>query len=334
MKINIKDLELLRNGGFNLSQRAISGVLLSAFFVGIGMFYAFRSDKDAPDAFNSDAVSSLADHINNFPTDISINDNYEIIEPYHQEDPINVSLEQINSLNIIINDCNCSDEFISNVCAELEKDGINFSLAKECKNIDVDDAVIITLDEQYIAGPGTAVLAPFENDRLGNSDALAMAAFRAFYEKGFIVDGVSCGKIGFKENEDGTVSERIPTPTENAIGKDKISSFVTISFGTQNTPPTLVASALENMLTRYYAYNVDYSIKEDLIYCVQKDDSYEIVSKKMGASSEEINNYNDTIDKSILLPGETLVNPQIENIRPFSQHVPINLFVEKTLWSK
>ena len=161
-----------------------------------------------------------------------------------------------------------------------------------------------------------------------------MAAFRAFYEKGFIVDGVSCGKIGFKENEDGTVSERIPTPTENAIGKDKISSFVTISFGTQNTPPTLVASALENMLTRYYAYNVDYSIKEDLIYCVQKDDSYEIISKKMGASSEEINNYNDTIDKSILLPGETLVNPQIENIRAFSQHVPINLFIEKTLWSK
>ncbi|MBO5349844.1 MAG: LysM peptidoglycan-binding domain-containing protein, partial [Clostridia bacterium] len=116
--------------------------------------------------------------------------------------------------------------------------------------------------------------------------------------------------------------------------KDKNSSFVTISFGTQNTPPTLVASAIENMLTRFYSYNKDYSINEDLIYCVQKDDSYSDVSEKMGTSPEEINNYNDTVDKSIILPGETLVNPQIESIRPFNQHVPINLSVEKTIWSK
>ena len=334
MKINIKDLELLKNGGFNLSQRAISGILLGTFFLGMGIFHSSRSNKIDTESLGSTVATSLSDYVNNPPTSDILGDEHEIIEPYHQEDPINVSLEQINSLNIVINDCNCSDEFISSVCSELQNDGIKFSLTKGCKDIDIDDSIIITLDEQYMAGPGTVVLAPFENNRLGDSDALAIVAWRAFYEKGFIVDGVSCGQMGFKENEDGTVSERVPTPTENGIGKDKSSSFVTISFGTQNTPPTLVASAIENMLTRFYSYNKDYSINEDLIYCVQKDDSYDVVSEKMGTPPEEINNYNDTIDKSILLPGETLVNPKIESIRPFDQHVPINLFVEKTLWSK
>ena len=334
MKVNIGNFKKLKDGDFKLSQKAKSGILLGVFFIGLGVVHSLNSNKSTSNTLDNSIVASVSDYINNAPTDSIISDDFEIIEPYKQEDPINVSLEQINSLNIIINDCNCSEELITNVCEELSKDGIKFSLTKNCEDMSVAEAVVITLDQQYMAGPGTAVFAPFENNLSGNSDALALAAWRAFYEKGFLVDGVSCGQIGFKENEDGTVSERIPTPTEDAIEKNKDISFVTISFGTQNTHPGLVAAAIENMLTRFYAFEADNDKSEDLIYCVENGDSYDSVAEKIGSTDSEIKEHNNTIDKFILLPGETIIHPDVDFLRPFNQHVPINLYIEKTLWSK
>ena len=116
---------------------------------------------------------------------------------YVQKDPLNVSLEQINSLNIIINDSKTSENFINVVCKELDKDGIRYLFTKNSENVDVDDAVVITLDQGYSVGPSTIIIAPYENNRLGNSDALALAAKTAFYEKGFIVDEVVSGKVSF-----------------------------------------------------------------------------------------------------------------------------------------
>ena len=332
MKINIKNFELLKNGGLNLSPRAKSGILLGVFFLGFGIVQTLQLNKTDSDSLDNETLSSLSDYVNNAPSNDFSN---EIIDPYYQEDPINVSLEEINSLNIIINDCNCGEEFFTKVCDELENDGIKFTLTSDCENINVNGAVIITLDQQYMAGPGTAILAPFENNRLGNSDALAIAAWRAFYEKGFIADEVTCGKMGFMENEDGTVSERTPTNTEKNVDKNTAASFVTISFGTQNAPASLVANAIENMLVRFYSYNEQYDSNDvDLIYCVQKDDSYDSVSKILGTTKDKIIKYNDTIDNNMLLPGEAIINPNVESIRPFNQHVPVNLYIEKTLWSK
>ena len=83
---------------------------------------------------------------------------------------------------------------------------IKFTFTRDSENIDVDNAVVITLDQEYMAGPATVVFAPLENGRIGNSDALALAAQKAFYEKGFLVDGILCGQMGFRENEDGSVT--------------------------------------------------------------------------------------------------------------------------------
>ena len=258
----------------------------------------------------------------------------EVIVPYEQEDPINVSLEEINSLNIIINDNNCREDFINSVCEELDKDGINFLFTRNSENINVDNAVVITLDQEYMAGPATVVFAPLENGRIGNSDALALAAQNAFYEKGFLVDGIFCGQMGFRENEDGTVSERIPTPTEVAVGKDKNTSFVTISFGTQNTHAGLTASSIEAMLTRYYSYiNAGYE-NEDLIYCVEEGQDYEDIGNILNSDASSLDSFNDTADENLLLVGETIINPISAQRREFNKHVPTNLYVDKTIWSK
>ena len=265
--------------------------------------------------------------------EVMIGDDVVVMEPT-QKDPINVSLEEINSLNIIINDADCLNEFINSVCQELETDGVKFTYTKDSENIDVDGAVIITLDQLYMAGPGTAVLAPFKNGHEGNSDALALAAQRAFYEKGFLMSGIACGKTGFRENEDGSISERIPTPTEEAVGDYTDASFVTISFGTSNTPPRLVASAIEATLTRYYSYVNDNYMIPDLIYCVEDGQSYEEIASILGSTVEVVDKYNKTIDESMLLVGEAIINPVVGEIREFNQSVPTNLYVDKTPWSK
>ena len=185
-----------------------------------------------------------------------------------------------------------------------------------------------------MAGPATVVFAPLENGRLGYSDALALAAEKAFYEKGFLVDGVVCGQMGFRENENGTISERIPTATESSIGTDKNSSFVTISFGTQNTHAGLTASSIESMLTRYYSYVTSDYAYSDLIYCVEDGEDYADVASKLGTTKAALDEFNETSDESTLLTGEAIINPVVGSRREFNKHVPTNLYIDKTIWSK
>lgn len=334
--MEVGNTEILENGGLKLSRKTKNGIIIGLCLgVGFGGLYGLHLDNIQ----NANASESKPSFSFEAPGNVSMRDQVfidenEIIVPYEQEDPINVSLEQINSLNIIINDNNCREDFINSVCEELDRDGIKFTFTRDSENINVDNAVVITLDQQYMAGPATVVFAPLENERIGNSDALALAAEKAFYEKGFLVDGVACGQMGFRENENGTVSERIPTETESLISKDKNTSFVTISFGTQNTHAGLTASSIEAMLTRYYSYiNAGYG-QEDLIYCVEEGQDYDDIGNILDADPDTLDNFNDTSDESLLLTGETIVNPVVLQRREFNKHVPTNLYVDKTIWSK
>lgn len=338
----MKNLELgntnvLENKNFFLSKKSKKGAIL-AICLGLtfGSLYGIHLDSIQNDKQEEIDISTIS---SKDLGEVSIKDDFfisddEVIVPSSQEDPINASLEEINSLNIIINDCNCREDFINSVCEELDKDGIKFTYTADCKNIDVNGAVVITLDQQYSAGPGTLIFAPLANDRIGNSDALALAAAKAFYEKGFLVDEVACGQMGFRENENGTISERVPTNAEEVIGKDKNTSFVTISFGTQNTHAGLTAASIESMLTRYYSYITNGYGQEDLIYCVEDGESYEDIADKLGTTNIALDSYNDTADETTLLTGEALINPVVKERREFNQHVPTNLYIDKTLWSK
>ena len=329
--MEVYNTEMLESGEFKLVRKSKSGIIfLLCLAIGLGGATGCQSNNGQVTDINSGYYQD-----GDVPArDQTFVDENEVIIPSKQEDPINISIEEINNLYIIINDNDCREDFINAVCEELDNDGIKFTFTRNGENIDVDGAVVITLDQQYMAGPGTVVFAPLENGRLGYSDALAIAAQKAFYEKGFLIDGIACGQMGFRENEDGTVSERIPTPTEVAVGKDKNTSFVTISFGTQNTHAGLTASSIEAMLTRYYSYitsGYDYS---DLIYCVEDGEDYGDIAEKLDTTGSVLFKYNGSNDESILLTGDALVNPIAGTIREFDKHVPTNLYVDKTLWSK
>ena len=334
--MDVHNTEILGDGGLKLSRTSKVGtiiVMCLGLGVGAAAGYIF-GDIESPEAPDLSNPPGIEISVDTPLRDQNFVDENEVIVPYEQEEPINVSLEEINSLNIIINDNDCREDFINSVCEELDKDGIKFTFTRNGENIDVDNAVVITLDQQYMAGPATVVFAPLENNRLGYSDALALAAEKAFYEKGFLVDGVVCGQMGFRENENGTISERIPTATESSIGTDKNSSFVTISFGTQNTHAGLTASSIESMLTRYYSYVTSDYAYSDLIYCVEDGEDYADVASKLGTTKAALDEFNETSDESTLLTGEAIINPVVGSRREFNKHVPTNLYIDKTIWSK
>lgn len=236
---------------------------------------------------------------------------------------ITVSVEDINGMNIIINDANCMNEFINSVCQELEVDGFKFTYTSDCHDISVENGLVITLDQQYMAGPATVVFAPLDNNTLGNSDALVLACERSFVDNGILVDGINCGQMGFRENEDGSVSERVPTPTEEVIGKLTDTSYVTISLGTSNSDPIEVAHSLETAFARFYSYTKDNTNNIDLIYCVEAGQSYEDVANILGCTSRELDTFNHTSDEKMLLAGETVINPLVGNIKEFNEAVPV-----------
>lgn len=250
--------------------------------------------------------------------------------------PISVTLDDVNQLKLFINDSDCSNTLFQDVCEKLNSDGILFTPTKKCTGLNIDGGVVFTLDQQYVSGPNTLILAPRENNRLGNSDALALVTNTALNEKGFFTGEISCGIVGYRETNDGEILERIPTETEEMIDSDNDTSFVTISFGTQNIDAELVATSIEDALARYVSYiNSDNNSQQDFIYRVEPGNTLDMIAMRYDTTIDKINSTNNRhYDDVQILTDQTIINPKADSIREFSPHIPVNLYMKKNLWSK
>ena len=198
---------------------------------------------------------SVEDDLGTFTPESEVVSNYTT--------PIGVGVEQVNDLNIIINGGNCSDSFISGIAEELAEDGINVSWTQDLEGMNTDNSIVITLDQQYISGPGMVIVGPYQNGRDDNSDALALTMKAGFNEQGFFADEIQCGKTGYEELPDGTVVEMVRSDTEKKVSPN--TSFVELCFGTQNTNPRLVGKAIKLSLARYANYLANEKVSEDLL---------------------------------------------------------------------
>lgn len=258
------------------------------------------------------------------------------IDSFVDVEPISVSLDDVNQLKIIINDNDCSNTLFKDVCEKLDSDGILFTPTKRCAGLNVDEGVIFTLDQQYVSGPNTLILAPQENNRLDNSDILALATNAAFYAKGFFTGEISCGRVGYRETDGGEVLERVPTETEEMVDNDNNTSFVTISFGTQDIDAELVAASIEDALARYVSYmNGNNNSQQDFVYRVESGDTLDMIARRYDTTIDKINSSNNRhYDDVQILTDQTIINPKADAIKEFNPHIPVNLYVEKSLWSK
>lgn len=257
-----------------------------------------------------------------------------LLSSKHKEDfpmPItkDVSINDINDMNIIINDNSCSDAFFNDVCDILKKDGLLFDTTNECTDINKDGSTVVTLDQQYSSGSGTLIFAPYSNTRLGDSDSLAISMKSAFDQNGFFVDNIMCSQIGFEQDDSGNVKYNVATDTEKAIDDDKDTSFVTISFGTNNINAEWVAKSIENGLARQKCYLSNYNDDTDLIYCASASDSIDDVAKYFSTGSATLVNFNN-INNNTFNDGQAIVNPGVDKMDIFNKNVIFEIDNVKT----
>lgn len=238
----------------------------------------------------------------------------------NKDNSITVKLTDINSLNLVINDNDCSDSFIDAICKKLDADGIVYKFTTKSQNLDVDNSVVITLDQQYVSGPKVSIIGQHNNNIKNNSDALALALDTAFRSKGSYSDGVFCGKRGFRKNDNNCVMTRIPTSTEDAVTNNKNVSFVTIAFGTDTPSPVEIANIIKEGLARYISYIDEYPFF-DLIHRAEASDSIDSLANKFSCTPFELTNLNN-ID--ITIPNdESIINPIGYNSRAFDKNINI-----------
>ena len=242
---------------------------------------------------------------------------------------VDVSSESINQMNIILNDSDCSDTFFDEVCAYLKEDGIIFTPVKNNEAINQEDCVVITLDQQYSSGSSTLIFAPYNNTRLGDSDSLALSTQAAFKQNGFFVDSILCGKIGYRQDENGNVCTIVPTETEDCIDDSNDTSFVTISFGTQNNNPEWVAKSIENALARQKHYLDNYDSHADLIYRANSGESTKVVAEYFNSTVQDLTKFNQ-LPTSKTLDAQTIVNPNVPTIKSFDDSVCFKINQERT----
>ena len=240
-----------------------------------------------------------------------------------------VSIDDINSMNLILNDNDCSDTFFQDITNQLREDGVQLTITRDGNNINENNSTIITLDQQYSAGPGTLIFAPYNNTRVGQSDSLALAMNAAFAQNGFTVGEILCGQIGYKQDEDGIVHTFFPTDTESAIDEAYDSSFVTISFGTQNQSGEWVAKSIENGLARQNYYLKSDDSSSDLIYRANSEDSLEDVANYFGSDVPQLKGFNHMKD-STFTDYQTIVNPAVENMSSFDKTGMFQINGQKT----
>ncbi len=246
----------------------------------------------------------------------------DLFEPVIIDGTIHVSLADINHLNIIINDNECSNSFIEAICQQLDRDGIRYTFANGRDMLDVTDSVVLTLDQQYVSGPRVAIMGAYDNNRPDNSDALALAMDTAFRASGVGSDGVFCGKRGYRSSDVyGEVRTRVYTPTEEAIGIDSNTSFATISFGTGVLSPEDTAHIIEEGLARYVAY-VSEKNDSDLIYRTEMGDTLDSLASRFGTSSFDISSLNSV---DTIVPDETIINPVAYKTAVFDKNIPVTI---------
>ena len=233
---------------------------------------------------------------------------------------INTSIEDINSMNIIINNDDCSDVFFQGVCDKLDADGIKYTISNNEKDINVDNSVVITLDQQYNSGMDTLIFAPYDNTRLGNSDSLTLAMYSSFPNSNEIIPG----KTGFREDENGNVSRLIPTETEEAIDSNYDTSFVTISLGTQNISPNEVAESLEEGLAKQKFYLDNYDSNTDLLYRTDSGESIDVIAEYFNSDAHSLTSYNNIFGNTVYKP-QVIINPNVNSMGVFNKNVELEL---------
>ena len=243
---------------------------------------------------------------------------------------IQIALDDINNLNLVINDNECGNFFIEQVCEKLIECGISFSFSNHENNLPLDKAVVITLDQQYVSGPNVSIIAPYRYNVNGTSDSLAVAMYTSFKANGIGVDGIYCGKRGYRQSEDG-ISTRVPTPTEDSVSENANISFVTIAFGKANQTIDDIANGILDVLARYIVYN---SAKndDDLIYRAGSNNSLDELANYFKCTPFEISNLNN-ID-SLIPADEAIINPIPYGYTVFNQNIPVNIYSENKVRNK
>ena len=274
-------------------------------------------------------IVAIAATIGGIYTGISLKNKNNSDEIGFEDIVLETSMDDVNNLNIIINDNNCSDSFFQEVCSNLKDDGLEITVTKDDENINVDNSVIITLDQQYSSGSSTLIFAPYDNTRIGNSDSLTLAMQSAFLQNGFFAEEIIPGKLGFREDENGNVTNLVPTETEEALSETCDSSFVTISFGTHNVNAEWVAKSIENGLARQSYYINNYDVGTDLLYRADSGEEISVLADYFKSNVHDLSSYNN-LTGSETNSNMVIVNPGVSNMTVFNKNTQLKIDDVKT----
>ena len=151
--------------------------------------------------------------------------------------------------------------------------------------------------------------------------------YSAFLQNEFPIKELSNGKIGFREEEEGTRKGIVPTETEEMIQPSFLTSFVTISFGTRMPDVDVVADSIINGLSRY-KYYIDYcDLNTDLVYRSSPNDEVKVAADYFGVSVNDLITYNH-LDNPNTLGGKVIINPLVGNVEAFDLHHSVLLSME------
>ena len=206
------------------------------------------------------------------------------------ENSIDVSTNDINQLNLIINDNDCGNAFFENFCHSLESQGIEFLTSRANDNLDYENSTVITLDQQMVTGEGIALVGPQKDGTANHSEALLMSMLVTLHNDGWETNAIA-GISQYQSLDNGdVVYTTVPSPTEQIATKSE--AQITLAIGTmpaEATTDKLVKDVII-ALGRYSHYlandakNVEIKLEPNSVHA-EYDNSYYFDKQIINASS-------------------------------------------------
>lgn len=142
---------------------------------------------------------------------------------------VEVSIDDINELNLIFNDNDCGNAFFNEFCETLKRQGLQFTTSKQNDNLMYDNATVVTLDQQMIAGESVAFIGPCQAGTANHSEALLKSMQMTFHQRGWDTDSLA-GVMQYVPYNDEEIYNVVPSKTESSVLPD--TTYITVSFGT------------------------------------------------------------------------------------------------------